>query len=528
MEPAPEAAPTAEALRVGLWVDSFLLPRWQRRLIEEIQTSSWAHVVLVLPGAAPPRRRGARHLLHDLYARFDERVFREEPDAFERVDVRDLVADAAVLETVDAPSPDDLARVRRHELDVAVRLGTFVPEGELLTIARHGIWSLQDPASGFWEVMEARPTTDAGIEIRTHDRAVRVVSRSFAPTDHISIRRTRSRNAWKSASFVARTLRDLACDGPSALEGEEALPPARPRPGNLAMIGLLARLYLRYARKKLRDLLTLEQWYPAYRFEEKPQAVATTFRDLVPLIPPRDRYWADPFPFRREGRTYLFVEELLHRLPKGHIAVMEIDPRRGAGECVKVLERDYHLSYPFVFEWDGEIYMLPESSEARKVQLFRCVSFPDRWEEDRVLLDDVHAVDATLAEVDGRWWMFVGIGRPGASWMEQDELHLFHAETPLGPWTPHRRNPVKSDCRSARPAGRPFHWQGRLYRPGQNCAGEYGRAIALNRVLRLTPDEYREEQVIDLVPDWAQRAHTLNRGPGLHVVDVLQRRRRFP
>jgi hypothetical protein len=204
---------------------------------------------------------------------------------------------------------------------------------------------------------------------------------------------------------------------------------------------------------------------------------------------------------------------------------MEIDAEHGAREPVTVLKRDYHLSYPFVFEWQGEVYLLPETSADRKVQLFRCRSFPAAWEEDRVLLDGVNAVDATLAEVDGRWWMFVNIGAPDAgNW---DELHLYWADSPLGPWTPHRRNPVKSDCRAARPAGRLFRWQGDLHRPAQNCAGRYGAAIALHKILRLTPEAYAEEHVADLVPEWAERAHTLNTGGGLHVVDVLQRRRRL-
>ena len=105
----------------------------------------------------------------------------------------------------------------------------------------------------------------------------------------------------------------------------------------------------------------------------------------------------------------------------------------------------------FVFRYEGEIYMLPEMSESRTVTLFRCHSFPDQWREEKVLLDDVNAVDATLHEHEGRWWMFVNIGQQDAS--ECEELHLFHAETPLGPFTPHRKNPVRSDCRASRPAG---------------------------------------------------------------------------
>jgi hypothetical protein len=506
-----ETTPPA-VLRVALLVDSLVLPRWKRRVIEEIRAGSAARIAVVARRAVPARRR-VRHLLRDLYRRLDHRWFRGEgSDALEPCDVGDLLGD---VPTADAGGLADL------DLDVAIRLGSWHPAG---AVARHGVWSLPGENTGFLEVMEGRPTTPSFLEVRAGDGAPRAVGLSHSPTDHISIHRTRNHIYWKTAPVVARTLRDLAHDGPAALKGD-ALPAARPRPGNLATCALAVRLGLRYLRRKVLELRTNEQWYPAYRFDTEARPPAEAFAGLTRLVPPKDRFWADPFPFVKNGRTYLFLEELPYARGKGHISVLELTADGGAGEPVEVLKRDYHLSYPFVFEWDGETYLLPEMAADRKVRLFRCISFPDRWEEDRVLLDGVNAVDATLEEVDGRWWMFVNIGAPGAgNW---DDLHLFHADSPFGPWTPHRHNPVRSDCRAARPAGRLFRWQGDLYRPAQNCSGHYGAAIALHRVLELTPDVYREEHVAELVPDWAERAHTINTGRGLHVVDVLQRRSRF-
>jgi hypothetical protein len=192
-----------------------------------------------------------------------------------------------------------------------------------------------------------------------------------------------------------------------------------------------------------------------------------------------------------------------------------------------VLESPYHLSYPQIFQWKGQHWMLPETSANRKVTLFRCVSFPDRWVEEKDLLTGIDAVDATIAEVDGRFWMFVNVGLPGAG--NRDELHLYGAPSPLGPWTPHPRNPVKSDCRSARPAGALFRQGGQLFRPAQDCGGEYGASIVLHRIDELTMESYRETQVARITaPGGARRIHTINRCDGFLVVDLLRRRRRFP
>jgi hypothetical protein len=117
-----------------------------------------------------------------------------------------------------------------------------------------------------------------------------------------------------------------------------------------------------------------------------------------------------------------------------------------------------------------------------------------------------------------------------------DELHVFHAESPLGEWRAHQRNPVKSDVRSARPAGAMFWRDGALHRPAQVCAPLYGSGISLNRVLRLTPTDYAERETQRLLP--AGRAglpgrhallgiHTLNRAGELTVVDAFTRQRRI-
>jgi hypothetical protein len=140
----------------------------------------------------------------------------------------------------------------------------------------------------------------------------------------------------------------------------------------------------------------------------------------------------------------------------------------------------------------------------------------------------VYAVDATLVDVNGSWWMFANMTVEGA--VNTDELHIFQAPSPFGPWRAHRRNPVKSDGRCARPAGKLFYWNGDLYRPSQDCSGRYGSAVVINQVVRLNECEYREMAVSRIEPKWAPHllaTHTLNSAPGMTVADVLVRRPRY-
>ena len=187
---------------------------------------------------------------------------------------------------------------------------------------------------------------------------------------------------------------------------------------------------------------------------------------VAALHPPRGRFWADPMIVRSNGQAFMFFEDYDYRLRRGHISVVELDASGRAGAPRTALQADYHLSYPFVFEWRGAHFMVPETASVNAVRLYRAVEFPTRWEYVQDLLTDISAVDTTLCEHGGRWYLFTGVSEAGgSSW---DELFLFVADTPMGPWAPHPMNPIVSDVRSARPGGALFRRDGVLYRPGQN------------------------------------------------------------
>jgi hypothetical protein len=167
--------------------------------------------------------------------------------------------------------------------------------------------------------------------------------------------------------------------------------------------------------------------------------------------------------------------------------------------------------------------MLPESSENGTVDLYRAVEFPHRWVLERTLLGDVRAVDPTLVETEGKLWLFVNIAEPGAA--IDDELHLYSAMSLDGPWLPHPANPVVSDVRRARPAGRVFNVNGDLVRPSQDCSRGYGRAVVLNRIDVLSPEEYAETPIARIEPTWSAGligTHTYNATGQVEAVDGLR------
>ena len=193
----------------------------------------------------------------------------------------------------------------------------------------------------------------------------------------------------------------------------------------------------------------------------------------------------------------------------------------------KVLECDHHLSYPFVFEHERAIYMLPETGEAGRVELYRAVEFPDSWRLDRVLLDGLTALDATLHIEAGLLWLFANIVEGHG---DKGELWLFSSRSLDGKWRPHPQNPIVTDPGTARPAGRLFRRGGVLIRPGQDCSRRYGEAVVLNRVDALSTTEYRETPVDRIEADWMpgiEATHTYTFDSRCECFDGYRRVRRL-
>jgi hypothetical protein len=224
-----------------------------------------------------------------------------------------------------------------------------------------------------------------------------------------------------------------------------------------------------------------------------------------------------------DGRHLIVMEEHLYDSPAAYISVIEFGENGAPGAPRPVLKRDYHLSYPFVFRWAGEWYIVPETLNRNAIELFRAARFPDEWTFMGEMLSGIAATDPTLAEIDGQWWLFTGVVLPGAT--EATALFLFHGPAPLGPWTPHLHNPVKIDVQGARPAGRLFHHAGAWYHPGQDGSPRYGSATIVHRIEETSPTRFREVPISRITPGWRPGligTHTLNAAGGLTVVDALR------
>jgi hypothetical protein len=217
---------------------------------------------------------------------------------------------------------------------------------------------------------------------------------------------------------------------------------------------------------------------------------------LRPIFPPEDRFWADPFAWSGAGSRFVFCEEYFYSTRLGHISVLELDDDlRPVAPPVPVIEEPHHLSYPFLFEHEDCLYMIPESAGTARIDLYRCTRFPFEWRWEQTLMDGIQAADSTICEHDGRWWLFCAARIDKARLNES--LLAFHADSPLSrPWIPHASNPLIRDYSAGRPGGRIFRDEaGRLLRPAQDSVPRYGYGLNLNVIDLLTPQRYAEHRI---------------------------------
>ncbi|KFK24896.1 hypothetical protein AALP_AA8G038800 [Arabis alpina] len=205
---------------------------------------------------------------------------------------------------------------------------------------------------------------------------------------------------------------------------------------------------------------------------------------------------ADPFLYVQGDTLYIFFETMNPVTSQGDIGVAEsIDNGATWKPLGLALDEAWHLSYPFVFNYNGEIYMMPESSELGQLRLYRAVNFPLSWKLEKVILKKP-LVDSTMIHHQGNYWLF-GSDHSSFGAKKNGQLEIWYSSTPLGPWKPHKKNPVYNGKRNvgARNGGRAFLHDGNLYRVGQDCGENYGKRLRIFKIEVLSKQVYREVEV---------------------------------
>ena len=517
-------------LRIGLLCDTEEIALWQAQCIGQLAAVEGVEIPLVVLNGTPPvrpQRQGRlKKLLSSgllLWRLYDRLVLSRSAQSTRRRPIAEVLSGFDQITCVPNPagkfrqkfSKDDLAKVASYDLDVLVRFGFGILSGDILNLPKLGIWSFhhgdaqeyRGAPPGFWEIARRDPVTGVILQKLTERLDGGIILQKAWLKTLSSYPRNLDRIYFATTHLLANAARE-AIANPSMLDDRSPCVTNAPvylYPRNVQMAKFLLTSFAWRVRDQFNSLFRHQQW--TIGIVDAP--VETVAKDGIAgdvrwLPEPKGGYVADPFSIRSEIVAELFDWS------SGRGYLVEIDPKANGQELVasEVLRPPFHLSYPFVLVNGGQAYCIPEAAEDRRVQAYS----NDDWAQAHVLLEDFPALDSTIFEHEGRWWLMCTSADAGPN----EFLFAWHSDDPKGPWTSHAMNPIKVDIRSARPAGGPFALGEVLVRPAQDCSTHYGARLVLNRVIRLTPEEFEEEPHSVISPDPSGKYPV-----GLHTINAM-------
>ncbi len=405
-------------------------------------------------------------------------------------------------------SAEDIERIKALDFDLLIRCGAGILHGDVLHASRLGIISIhhgdnrinRGSPAGFWECYYEWPQTGFVIQRLTEelDAGEVLVRGSFGTRFYYSL--NQAHLCKKSNAHLKNLLNRIASTG--ELPSPENTP--SPYSGILyrtpelhQSVAYGFKVLKRIAKRRIPKMLMLrEKWGISLLSGKWDKSVLWRSTEVKN---PRGRYWADPFLFSYQGRTFCFVEDFVSKTKRAHITALEIVGTKVVERGIAVKE-PFHLSFPFLFQHKGELYMCPECSESGQIRIYRCTEFPLKWELQKVVMEGVSAADTMLFEKGGRWWMLTSLDESGAV-DHCSELYLFSSDSPLDTnWTPHPLNPIRIDASGGRNAGLIIDGE-KLFRLAQRQGfDQYGQGLLVYEIKIISESVYLEELVSEINP----------------------------
>jgi hypothetical protein len=426
---------------------------------------------------------------------------------------------------------DDLKKVANYNLDFILRFGFNIIRGEILNIPKYGVWSFHHgdeekyrggPAC-FWEIYYNDLITGAMLQRLTDklDAGI-ILKKGYFKTNLTSYSGNIDSTYKEAAKWPEYVVRDIQNKNASYFESLPSKTQAL-----IYKAPTSVQLLLFFFKMGKRKIL----FYLEYKFLKIQWNIGVIHEPIEKLLDNNNKlriHWyplkksdnfflADPFGQLIDGTLFIFCEKGDMDSRYGELTTIEMKNKVYSNPKNFLIELNCHLSYPYMFDYQGEIYLIPESRQNRSILLYRAEKFPEKWIKVNTIAQDINASDSTIVYYNDMWWLMytdISIG-------ENNNLCILYSENLYGKWKSHLGNPVKQDIRSARPAGTPFIKDEILYRPSQDCSKIYGGKITINKVKILTPSQYLEETVTVINPSqqFPEGTHTIGSVGNYTLID---------
>ena len=535
-------------LRIAIIIDSQNYLAWHNTLVSNLLNSQFVEIVLKFKfNVEIVQKQNSKQslpLFWKSFLKLDSKLFASSKDA---MSPKVISEDFDRIDCISINNNLDTELINSYHLDLILNLTDIETPKNLINSSKHGVWFLthcdidkiNKRPFGIWEMLEKVPETVAILRaLHKNGDSPKTIDKTSSCTDSLSYLRNVNDIYWQALSLIYTNI-GLLCTNESLFykklqsnahhfSNTNISVPFQP-PSNIKILKYGLSLYFKKIFQVVKSKFYIDQWALIF-YNNKNHSDPYSFKDYKQILPPKDRFWADPFLVKKDDTYYLFIEELIYENKLGHLAVMTIDKDGNYSKPENILVKDYHLSYPNVFEDNGDYYMIPETSGNNDIQLYKCTEFPLKWELEKVLMKDVVAVDTTVYKENDVYWLFTNIKKvEGGS--KHVELFLFSSKELISDnWQPHPLNPIVSDIKKSRPAGAIFKKNNKLFRPSQNCSNYYGYGLNISEITKLDQTNFEEQIVKSIEPNWDKTigsTHTFNMVDNLCIGDISIRRNRF-
>lgn len=504
--------------------------QWQASAIRSLLVDPAFEAALIINDctARPKPSFGSKLSRNLLYNQYETRILR--PSSRQKISLKNELASVSVVNCAiqqrgkfsEYFQTEQIEFIKNQQLDFIIRFGFGIIRGEILNVARWGVWSYHhgDPEfyrggpPGLWELLHKKPITGAILQRLTDklDQGI-ILETGFFPTVKHSYSEQIDTFLNGSALWIrkaAHACRNGSLDPNKGLDhpthGNLFL-----RPSNLTFLAFLFRLTKNRLRFYYQKYFQREMWSVAIAKASPNQLLENKeYPDFAwfPEANSSSVYFADPFVLNTEAGLEVFLEVFDYKSGKATINKASLGSDFSFKGSEVVLDDTHHYSYPFVFQHNSDSYLIPECWQSGGIQLFKIED--SKATLISTIVPEIKGVDPTLIHDQGKFWLFFTTKDAPSH-----QLYLYYADSVEGPYHPHLLNPVKTDISNSRPGGTPFQYNGSWYRPAQNCSLTYGGSLMLNRIEKLSETEYSEQFVTELKPKSIWRYNK-----GLHTLSV--------
>lgn len=528
-----------KSLRFGLMINGLTVEQWQYETIKILIDNGMKLTLIIQKNDDTPapsffdkiRNYPYRRLIFRVWHRFIFKPRSKYPtDLTKLTENIPTIFCTPIMKGISSYFEDiDIQEIKNQNLDFILRFGFNIIRGEILNAAKYGIWSfhhdderiIRGGPPGFWEFMRKIPNNGIILQRLTNslDKGIILKRLNFKTILH-SYKANLDQIYFGGEILPLQVCKDLINSGELKEEASTSDAEIIHPPMNMKMMQYFMKSFYRRIAFHIHDLFRQEDWNVGFCNCSIEEFIDTDNKENIDIQwfskPKKNCYFADPFIIKTKKDIYIFFEWYSYFKGKADLAVAL--KSENFKKYHKITNFKEHRSYPYLYEYEGNIYCMPESNETNKVVLYRFNEEKLTLEEDCILLEGFPIVDATLYHYDNKWFMFLVNQRKSHT-----HLELYHSDSIKGPYFPHENNPVMVDCSKARPAGNIFNYEGKIIRPSQNCTNHYGQSITLEEIELLNTKQFLTKPFGTIQPiknsDYNKGIHTINSVDNITVFD---------